>query len=95
LEKLITPKTKAMIINTPNNPTGVVYSEETLKKIARILTAKEEEFGTSIYVLSDQPYAEIIFDNLKMPSLLAIFNNGIIVNSFSKSLGLAGKESAT
>lgn len=91
LEKLITQKTKAMIINTPNNPTGVVYSEETLKKIAQILTAKEEEFGTSIYVLSDQPYAEIIFDKIKMPSLLAIFKNGIIVNSFSKSLGLAGE----
>ncbi|HHV64959.1 MAG TPA: pyridoxal phosphate-dependent aminotransferase [Peptococcaceae bacterium] len=91
LEKLITPKTKALIINTPNNPTGVVYSEDTLKKIAQILTAKEEELGTTIYVLSDQPYAEIIFDNLKMPNLLAIFKNGIIVNSFSKSLGLAGE----
>lgn len=91
LEQLVTPKTKAMIINTPNNPTGVVYSEDTLKQIAAILERKELEYGTSIYVLSDQPYAEIMFDNLKMPSLLAIFKNGIIVNSFSKSLGLAGE----
>lgn len=91
LEELISPRTKAMIINTPNNPTGVVYSEETLNKIAAILQRKEKEFGTSIYVLSDQPYAEIIFDGLKMPSLLSIFPNGIIVNSFSKSLGLAGE----
>lgn len=91
LEKLITPKTKAIIINTPNNPTGVVYRADTLDRIAEILTQKEHEFGTSIYVLSDQPYAEIIFDGLKMPNLLSIFDNGIIVNSFSKSLGLAGE----
>jgi aspartate aminotransferase len=91
LTALITPRTKAMIINTPNNPTGVVYSEETLHRIAKILERKEQEYGTSIYVLSDQPYAEIIFDDLKMPSLLSIFKNSIIVNSFSKSLGLAGE----
>lgn len=91
LEKLISPRTKAMIINTPNNPTGVVYSETILNSIAGIVAKKEKEYGTSIYVISDQPYAEIIFDNLKMPSLLSIFPNGIIVNSFSKSLGLAGE----
>lgn len=91
LAALITPRTKAMIINTPNNPTGVVYSEATLLKIAELLARKEQEYGTSIYVLSDQPYAEIIFDGLQMPSLLKIFPNGIIVNSFSKSLGLAGE----
>lgn len=91
LEQRITAKTKAMIINTPNNPTGVVYSTEILNHLAEILTRKEKEYGTSIYVLSDQPYAEIIFDSVKMPSLLSIFANGIIVNSFSKSLGLAGE----
>mgnify|MGYP000930764511 CR=1 FL=1 len=91
LEKLITAQTKALIINTPNNPTGVVYSAKILNNIAEILKSKEKEYGTSIYVLSDQPYAEIIFDNLTMPNLLSIFDNGIIINSFSKSLGLAGE----
>lgn len=91
LERMISSQTKAMIINTPNNPTGVVYSEATLNGIASIVKKKENEYGTSIYVISDQPYAEIIFDNLQMPNLLSIFHNGIIVNSFSKSLGLAGE----
>jgi len=90
-ENLIRPQTKAMIINTPNNPTGVVYSEQILKSMAEILARKEKEYGTSIYVISDQPYGEIIFDGLQMPSLLSIFPNAIIVNSFSKSLGLAGE----
>lgn len=90
-EKSITPKTKALIINNPNNPTGVIYSEEKLKNIAEILAKKEKEYGTTIFVLSDQPYSEIIYDGAKVPSMLAIFNNSIVVNSFSKSLGLAGE----
>jgi aspartate aminotransferase len=88
---LITPKTKALIINIPNNPTGVLYSDKTLAAIAQILKEKEREYGTSIYVISDQPYAEILFDGQKMPNLLTAFDNAIIVNSFSKSLGLAGE----
>lgn len=90
-EKSITSKTKALIINNPNNPTGVVYSEKVLKSIEEIITRKEKEYGTDIYVISDQPYCEIVYDNIKVPSLLAIFKNAIIVNSFSKSLGLAGE----
>ncbi|NLI91265.1 MAG: pyridoxal phosphate-dependent aminotransferase [Peptococcaceae bacterium] len=91
LKDLITPKTKAIILNTPNNPTGVLYSEKILKEMALILKQKEEEYGTTIYVISDQPYAEIIFDEQKMPNILSIFTHAIIVNSFSKSLGLAGE----
>ncbi|MCY6354272.1 pyridoxal phosphate-dependent aminotransferase [Clostridium sp. ZS2-4] len=91
LEESITPNTKAMIINTPNNPTGVVYSEEKLKHIAEVISRKEKEYGTTIFVISDQPYSEIIYDNVKLPSILSTFNNSIIVNSFSKSLGLAGE----
>lgn len=91
LEESITSKTKAMIINTPNNPTGVVYSEEKLKDIAEIIERKEKEYNTTIFVISDQPYSEILYDDIKLPSTLAIFNNSIIVNSFSKSLGLAGE----
>jgi aspartate aminotransferase len=90
-EKSITQKTKALIINTPNNPTGVIYKEETLKAIADIIEKKEKEYGTTLFVISDQPYCEIIYDQVKLPSILSIFKNGIIVNSFSKSLGLAGE----
>lgn len=90
-EKSITTKTKAIIINNPNNPTGVVYSGETIKSIEKIITKKEKEYGTTIFVISDQPYCEIVYDNIKVPSLLSIFKNAIIVNSFSKSLGLAGE----
>lgn len=90
-EKSITSKTKAIIINNPNNPTGVVYSEAALKSINEIVTRKQKEFGTAIFVLSDQPYSEIVYDNIKVPNMLSIFQNAIIVNSFSKSLGLAGE----
>ena len=90
-EKSITPKTKAIIINNPNNPTGVVYNSETLKKIEEIITKKQNEYNSTIFVISDQPYCEIVYDNIKLVSLLSIFKNAIIVNSFSKSLGLAGE----
>ncbi|WP_330586789.1 aminotransferase class I/II-fold pyridoxal phosphate-dependent enzyme [Aminipila terrae] len=62
LEENITPKTKAIIINSPNNPTGVIYSEDTIKKIAGILTSKEKEFGTDIYLIADEPYRELAYD---------------------------------
>jgi aspartate aminotransferase len=91
LEKAISPKTKAIIINNPNNPTGVIYKEKTLKTINELLERKEKEYNTSIFILSDQPYSEIVYDNVEVPSILKIFKNGIIVNSFSKSLGLAGE----
>lgn len=87
----ITPKTKAVIINSPNNPTGVVYSESTLKVMAGKLEAREREFGTSIYVISDAPYNKIVFDNTSVPSILKLFRNSIIVDSFSKSLSLPGE----
>ena len=61
-EEKINEKTKAVIINTPNNPTGVIYSEETLQKIAAILEKKQKEFGTSIVLLSDEPYRELAYD---------------------------------
>lgn len=90
-EKSITKNTKAIIINNPNNPTGVVYDENTLRSIEEIITRKQNVFGTTIYVISDQPYCEIVYDNIKLVNLLSIFKNTIIVNSFSKSLGLAGE----
>lgn len=91
LDKYINAKTKAVIINSPNNPTGVIYSEESLKAMAKILEAKEKEYGNTIFVISDEPYNKIIYDGAKVPPVMSIFKNAIIVNSFSKSLGLAGE----
>ncbi|AOY74968.1 pyridoxal phosphate-dependent aminotransferase [Clostridium formicaceticum] len=90
-EDAITPKTKAVIINNPNNPTGVIYREEKLRAIAEVIERKEKEYNATIFVISDEPYGEIVYDNFKVPSILSIFKNGIIINSFSKSLGLAGE----
>lgn len=91
LEGKITAKTKAIILNTPNNPTGVVYSEEVLKSMAELLERKEKELNITIFVISDEPYSKIIYDNAKVPSVLKIFNNSIVVDSFSKSLSLPGE----
>ncbi|MBZ4684206.1 MAG: aspartate aminotransferase [Fusobacteriales bacterium] len=91
LKNKITNKTKAIIINSPNNPTGVVYKEEILKEMALVIKEKEKEFNSKIFVVSDEPYAKIVYNNIKIPNILNIFDNGIIVNSFSKSLGLAGE----
>lgn len=91
LRQSITPRTKAMIINSPNNPTGVVYKEEILKKVSAVLEEKEKEYGTSICVLSDEPYVKIVYDGIKVPSIFKIFKNSIIINSFSKSLALPGE----
>ena len=68
-EQKITPKTKAVIVNTPHNPTGVVYSEETIKKLSAILEAKQKEFGTVIYLISDEPYRELAYDGVEVPYL--------------------------
>lgn len=91
LEKAINANTKAVIINTPNNPTGVVYSEDTLKKLSEVISAKEKEFGTAIFLVSDEPYREIVFDNVEAPSTLKLFKNSIMVYSFSKSLSFPGE----
>ncbi|OOM78531.1 aspartate aminotransferase [Clostridium puniceum] len=90
-EEKITSKTKAVIINSPNNPTGVVYNEECLKSMAAIIEAKEKEYGNNIVIVSDEPYNKIVFDGIKVPSILRIFKNAIKVDSFSKTLGLAGE----
>ncbi|MCX7921878.1 MAG: pyridoxal phosphate-dependent aminotransferase [Clostridia bacterium] len=87
----ITPRTKAVIINSPNNPTGVVYSEEVLKKMAEVLESKENEFSTTVFVISDEPYVKLVYDGVKVPSVLKIFKNSVVVNSYSKSLALPGE----
>ncbi len=91
LEQKITAKTKAVIINSPNNPTGVVYSEDTIKKMAEILRGKEKELGTDIYLISDEPYRELVYDGIEVPYLTKYYENAIIGYSYSKSLSLPGE----
>lgn len=90
-EAKITAKTKAVIVNTPNNPTGVVYSEATIKKMAAIMEAKQKEFGTDIYLISDEPYRELAYDGVEVPYLTKYYANTIVGYSFSKSLSLPGE----
>ncbi|MBR2781796.1 MAG: pyridoxal phosphate-dependent aminotransferase [Oscillospiraceae bacterium] len=90
-EEKLTAKTKAVIINTPNNPTGVVYSEQTICAIADILNRKQEEFGTSIYLISDEPYRELAYDGVEVPYLTKYYRNTIVGYSWSKSLSLPGE----
>ncbi len=90
-EEKITPKTKIVIVNTPNNPTGVVYSEETIRKMTEIMEAKQKEYGTDIYLVSDEPYRELAYDGVEVPYLTKYYNNTIIGYSYSKSLSLPGE----
>lgn len=90
-ESKITGKTRAVIINSPNNPTGVIYSETILKDMAKIIAKKEAQYGHNIYVLSDEPYKALVYDGIKVPNIHNIFKNSMIINSYSKSLGLAGE----
>lgn len=90
-EAKITPKTKAVIVNTPNNPTGVVYSEETIKKLAAIMEAKQKEYGTDIYLISDEPYRELVYGDVEVPYLTKYYDNTIVGYSYSKSLSLPGE----
>ena len=91
MEELLTSKVTAVLINTPNNPTGVVYSEETLKKLACVLTEKAEQFGHDIFLISDEPYREIVFEEKKAPYVSQYYPNTIVCYSFSKSLSLPGE----
>lgn len=91
MEEKITEKTKAVIVNSPNNPTGVVYSEATIKAMAEILAKKEQEFGTDIYLISDEPYRELAYDGVEVPYLTKYYKDTIVGYSFSKSLSLPGE----
>lgn len=90
-EQKITPKTKAVIVNTPNNPTGVVYSEETIRRLAAIMDAKQKEYGTEIFLISDEPYRELVYDGAEVPYLTKYYANTVVGYSFSKSLSLPGE----
>lgn len=90
-EEKLTKRTKAVIINTPNNPTGVVYSEETIKNLAAVLEKKQREFGTAIYLIADEPYRELAYDGVEVPYLTKYYANTIVGYSYSKSLSLPGE----
>lgn len=91
LESKITAKTKAVIINNPNNPSGAVYSEDILKDLSYILDKKQKEFNNRIYLISDEPYREIVYNNIEIPYLTKYYKNTFVVYSFSKSLSLPGE----
>jgi aspartate aminotransferase len=91
LKGKITSATKAVIINSPNNPTGVIYSEETIIKLSEILEGKQKEFGTDIYLIADEPYRELAYDHAEVPYLTKYYANTIVGYSYSKSLSLPGE----
>ena len=90
-EKKLSEKTKAVIINNPHNPTGVVYREETIRALAEILKEKQKEYGHAIYLLSDEPYRELAFDGAVVPFVTKYYDNTMVVYSYSKSLSLPGE----
>ena len=91
LEKTITPNTIGIIVNSPNNPSGVIYKEESIKKLAQILENKEKEYNHPIYIICDEPYREIAYDNIIVPHIPNYYKNTIICYSYSKSLSLPGE----
>lgn len=91
LKEKITASTRAVIVNTPHNPTGVVYSEETIRALAAVLEEKQREFGKVIYLISDEPYRELSYDGVEVPYLTKYYNNTVVGYSYSKSLSLPGE----
>ena len=91
LEKRITPHTQALIVNSPNNPSGVVYTPETLAELAKVLTRKSREIGHPIYIISDEPYRELVYDGADEPYLPNIYPDTVICYSYSKILSLPGE----
>lgn len=90
-EKMINEHTKAVIINSPNNPSGVVYSKETIEKLAEILRKKSAEYGHPIFIISDEPYREVVYDDVEVPYVTNYYDNTLVCYSYSKSFSLAGE----
>lgn len=90
-EQMITEKTAAVLINTPNNPSGIVYSTETIRKLAEVLSKAQEAYGHDIYIISDEPYREIVFSGVDAPCVSKFYDNTIMCYSYSKSLSLPGE----
>lgn len=90
-EELLTPHTKAVIMNSPNNPSGAVYSEATIRKLAEILLKKEREYGHAIFIISDEPYREIAYEGYEVPYVSKYYNDTLVCYSYSKSFSLPGE----
>lgn len=91
LEQAITPHTQAVIVNSPNNPTGTVYTAETIRAVGQLLTRKGEEYGHPIYILADEPYRELVYGGVEVPFIPNLYDNTIVCYSYSKSLSLPGE----
>jgi aspartate aminotransferase len=91
IERSITPKTRAILVNSPNNPTGVVYPKSTLERLAEILTQASQRHGRPIYLLSDEPYRHIVVPGVEVPHIQTIYPQTIVATSHSKDLGLPGE----
>ncbi|MDO4938753.1 MAG: pyridoxal phosphate-dependent aminotransferase [Lachnospiraceae bacterium] len=90
LERILNPNTKALIINTPNNPTGTVLREDVVKRLVDLLHRKEQEYGHAIYIISDEPYREVVYDDIKVPFFPNLYENTFVCYSFSKTLSIPG-----
>lgn len=91
LEEMLSGQTAAVLLNTPNNPSGAVYSAQTLTRLGELLRKKQEQYGHDIFILSDEPYREIVFDNVKAPYVSKFYDNTLSCYSYSKSLSLPGE----
>lgn len=91
LEKALSPKTRAVVINSPNNPTGRVYDERMIETLAGLLRKKENEYGHDIFLLADEPYRAIVYNDIKVPEIFNHYKNSFVITSHSKDLGLAGE----
>ncbi len=91
LEKAVSPATKAIIVNSPNNPSGAVFNEDTIIKLASLLNKKSQEYGSDIYIIADEPYRELVYGGVNVPYIPNYYNNTIVCYSFSKSLSLPGE----
>ena len=88
---MLGPRVAAVLVNTPNNPSGAVYSAETLTKLAEVLTRKAEQYGHDIFLISDEPYRELAYDGVEVPYLTKYYKNTVVGYSYSKSLSLPGE----
>ncbi|HID97149.1 MAG TPA: pyridoxal phosphate-dependent aminotransferase [Thermodesulfobacteriaceae bacterium] len=91
IEKAFTEKTKVVLLNSPNNPSGVIYSEEELKALAELLSRAEKETGHPVFIVSDEPYRRLVYDNCAVPPVLRFYSNSIVTTSFSKDLSIPGE----
>ena len=91
VEAALTPNTAAIILNSPNNPSGTVYTRQTLTELAALLTRKSEEFGHPVYIVSDEPYRELVYGGVEVPFIPTIYPNTVVCYSYSKSLSLPGE----